>query len=223
MEPSPRPAAGARVRTIFAAAALALAVGGCGDRQAAAPSATTSDSAALSSASPATSARRDGGGDPPDYLLAACDWFPEEEAESLVPGIALSRVRAPADQALGVDVAKCAWGAGPPTAIRVLALEVRRHTSAASAAAAQADARPVLRRLVGEQLADVPQIGDGALWGGDALRQLHVVSGDVRMIITVQIGPAEAARGVAEKIARAALLGLDEARRDSQSARRGRT
>lgn len=98
-------------------------------------------------------------------MLAACDWFPKEEAESLVPGIALARVRAPADQALGVDFAKCAWGAGPPNAIRVLALEVRRHDSATSAAAAQADARPVLQRLVGEQLADVPQVGDGALWG----------------------------------------------------------
>jgi hypothetical protein len=197
-------------------AALAIAGGGCGDRQPAAASESSAPgSASIANGSAAT--------DPPDFLLAACDWFPREEAESLVPGIALARVRAPADQALGVDFAKCAWGAGPPTAIRILALEVRRHESAASAAAAQADARPVLRRLVGEQLAEVPQVGDGALWGGDALRQLHVVSGDVRMIITVQIGPAEAARGVAEKIARAALLGLDEARRDSRGARRGRT
>ncbi|HWW93767.1 MAG TPA: hypothetical protein VN375_10405, partial [Vicinamibacteria bacterium] len=85
----------------------------------------------------------------------------------------------------------------PPKVVR---LEVRVLPSAGDAEGQQRASESGLAHIAGGAQ-PIPGLGDGAFWVGGQLDQLHVVSGDTRLIFTVQVAkdPAGAARRLATK------------------------
>jgi hypothetical protein len=170
------------------AAALAVALAGCG-REAPAPEARAERPA-------------------PD--LFACELLPNEEAEAIA-GEALDQLSTPLDAEVSHQAAKCSWGPGLRVPIRVVSLEVRRFESAERARRAHETAVEALRRYARDGLVTVPGLGDGAVWPGGALWQLHAVKDDLRLIATVELGDESRRREAAEGIVRRALERLDRA------------
>jgi hypothetical protein len=174
--PSPRGSFMIRIlRTpIFFVVLFSILLAGCGGRDGAAPS-------------PA----------PPEASLDACvlllrqDLDPEGE-------LGLRKIRTAIDQTEGPRYAKCAWGV--PRSDIFASLEVRRMESPERALAAQSGGLPVLRRLAGVALVDVPGLGDTATWAGGRLDQLHVVDRQFRLILTLEIGPEAGRRELAGAI-----------------------
>jgi hypothetical protein len=128
-------------------------------------------------------------------LLARQDLDPEGE-------MGLRKIRTAIDQTEGPRYAKCAWGV--PRSDVFASLEVRRMESPERARAAQSGGLPVLRRLAGVALVDVPGLGDTAAWAGGRLDQLHIVDREFRLILTLEIGPEarrpELARAIGARV-----------------------
>ena len=138
--------------------------------------------------------------------LDACDLLTMDEADPQGANL-LSPVGNAVDQSVGADVAKCAYGTSD-LPVRVVSVEVRRFRDAAAAQSAQRAARGMLRGLAGEEPHAVEGLGEEAAWAGGRLCQLHVQSGETRLIVSVEVGD-EAKRGAqAREIARRALSRL---------------
>ena len=140
--------------------------------------------------------------------IDACALLPEAEAIQLA-GEDLDPVSTALDHRVHHEVAKCSYAnlGGPP--FRMISLEVRRYPSAEAARGVQERALKLLRRVEGEGAETIAGLGDSALWAPRS-QQLHLLTGDLRFIITVQMGDprfrGESARDIATKaLARLAL------------------
>jgi len=135
--------------------------------------------------------------------LDACALLLAEDAD---PGgtYGLLRVRAPIEPTVGQDAAKCSFGTPEPP-IMVVSLEVRRLASAAAARKQQKGSEPMLPKLSGVPVEVVEGIGDRAVWAGGRLDQLQVVAGELRLIVTVEVGEESGRRDHATRIATSAL------------------
>lgn len=131
--------------------------------------------------------------------IDACRLMTVDDAD---PGgkLGLMLVRAPTELSVGQDYAKCSYGTGD-LPIMVVSLEVRRLPSAAAALRQQKGSAGVLDSLSGVEAEPVEGVGDSAMWAGGRLNQLHAVEGDLRFIVTIEVGPegdrAERARAIA--------------------------
>jgi len=133
--------------------------------------------------------------------IDACALMPEAEAIQLA-GEDLDPVTTALDHRVHHEIAKCSYAnlGGPP--FRMISLEVRRYPSVELARAAQERTVKFLRRTEGEDGHEIPGLGESAFWGARG-QQLQALSGDLRLIITVQLGDprfrGESAREIAKK------------------------
>ncbi|HEX4952400.1 MAG TPA: hypothetical protein VF017_03260 [Thermoanaerobaculia bacterium] len=124
---------------------------------------------------------------PPPPPVVACQLLLSEDVEQAT-GQRLYSMSSLAEDELGKDLTKCTYGTPPGDLVRVVALEVRAFGSLEQARDAQHSARRALKRMTAGDLEDVAGLADGALWAGGQVRQLHVLAGRRRLLVTVQVG-----------------------------------
>lgn len=106
---------------------------------------------------------------------------------------------------------KCNYGIGYETPPPLMSLEVQRLPSAERVARVFDSSRSMLERMSRTELEEVPGLGEGAYWAGGEVQQLHVRQGDLRLIITNQVGAPALRRETARRIAETALSRLPRA------------
>lgn len=115
----------------------------------------------------------------------ACRLFTEEDAAA-VAGETLASMNSTFDQAKGRNPLECIYNSGSIDQPRILSLLIRQHGSAEAAKDLQESSRSTLESISGGQARDVSGLGDGALWVGGRIQQLHVLAGSRQLVITVQ-------------------------------------
>jgi hypothetical protein len=115
----------------------------------------------------------------------ACQLFTEEDAKAAA-GDTLAAMSSTLDEAKGRNPLECIYNSGSLEQPRILSLLVRPQRSAAGARSFLESSRSALSSMSGGKVRDVPGLGDGALWVGGRIQQLHLVSGTLQLIITVQ-------------------------------------
>ena len=124
-------------------------------------------------------------GDAPAAKLDACTLFTYEDAEA-VAGESLGTMASTLDEAVGRDPSECLYNSGTETQPRILSLLIRYHRSPEAAKRLQKSSRSSFNAMAGGQVQEIPGLGDGALWVGSRIQQLHVVAGSRQFVITVQ-------------------------------------
>jgi hypothetical protein len=187
------PRRAARWAAVLALAALAACGRGDG-----APAGGSRTGAAAGAAGLTGAAGQTGAAGAP--LPDACEVMKLADVQAVAPEISGS-LSSTLEDAVGRDPGQCAYSLGgmPP---RVISLSLRRLPSAELAAAQLRTAEAGLRSLgAGAVVEEVPGLGDGALWVGGQIDQLHVRRGATLLIFTVQLDkePLRAARALAER------------------------
>ena len=135
--------------------------------------------------------------------LDACQLFTYEDTEAIA-GESLAAMASTLDEAQGRNPGECIYNAGTIEQPRILSLLIRPHRSPESAKRVLEGGRSTFSAMTGGQVQDVPGLGDGALWVGGRIQQLHVLHGETELVITVQSGDGkdqlENARQLAGKI-----------------------
>lgn len=137
-------------------------------------------------------------------MLDACQLFTYEDAEAIA-GESLAAMASTLDEAQGRNPGECIYNSGTIEQPRILSLLIRQHRSPESAKRILESSRSTFSSMSGGKVQDVSGLGDGALWVGARLQQLHVVRGATQLIITVQspdgmTDQLQHARQVAEKV-----------------------
>ena len=122
--------------------------------------------------------------DAPAAKLDACTLFTYEDAETAA-GESVSTMASTLDEAVGRDPSECLYNSGTETQPRILSLLIRYHRSPEAAKRLQKSSRSSFRAMSGGQVREVPGLGDGALWVGGRIQQLHVLAGSRQLVITV--------------------------------------
>ena len=143
--------------------------------------------------------------------LDACTLFTAEDAQSIA-GESIAAMSSTLDEAAGRDPGQCIYNSGSLSEPRILSLLIRPHRSAESAKRVQEASRSTLATMAG-RVQDVPGLGEGALWVGGQLQQLHVLHGDKQLIVTVQSPDGTDQLERARRIATKALARMDPARK----------
>jgi hypothetical protein len=117
--------------------------------------------------------------------INACALFNEQDAQAIA-GDTLAVMSSTMEDAHGHNPLECIYNSGTLEEPRILSLLVRQHRSAATAKDLQGSSRAPLAAMAGGKVADVPGLGDGALWFGGKLQQLHVLAGSRQLLVTVQ-------------------------------------
>jgi hypothetical protein len=146
---------------------------------------------------------------PPRAPIHACELITPDEADPK-GALGLSPVGNAVDESTGVQSAKCAFGT-VDLPVHVVSVEVRRFADEGAARSDQRVARGMFRGLAGEEPRDVPELGDEATWAGGRLDQLHVRTGDTRLIVAVEVGEDATREARAIALARLALGRLGKA------------
>jgi hypothetical protein len=167
-----------RIPSFLLAATIALGCGGSAD---------TNDTAAKAEAP----------------KLDACQLFTYEDAQAIA-GESLAAMASTLDEAQGRNPGECIYNAGTIEQPRILSLLIRHHRSPESAKRVLEGGRSTFSSMTGGQVQDVTGLGDGALWVGGRLQQLHVLRGEAELVITLQSADGtdqlQNARTLAEKI-----------------------
>ena len=136
--------------------------------------------------------------------LDACQLFTYEDAEAIA-GESLAAMSSTLDDAVGRDPGQCIYNSGTIEQPRILSLLIRQHRSPESAKRILESSRSTFSSMSGGKVQDVSGLGDGALWVGARIQQLHVVRGATQLIITVHspdgtTDQLQHARQIAEKV-----------------------
>ncbi len=135
--------------------------------------------------------------------LDACQLFTYEDARAIA-GESLAAMASTLDEARGRDPGQCIYNSGTLEQPRILSLLIRQHRSPESAKRVLEGGRSTFASMSGGKVQDVPGLGDGALWVGGRIQQLHVLRGATELIITVQSGGGtdqlQQAREIAGKV-----------------------
>lgn len=135
--------------------------------------------------------------------LDACELFTYDDARAIA-GESLAAMASTLDEARGRDPGQCIYNSGTIEEPRILSLLIRQHRSPESAQRVLKSSRSTFSTMSGGKVQDVPGLGDGALWVGARIQQLHVLRGDRVLVITVQSADGtdqlQNARQLAEKI-----------------------
>lgn len=140
--------------------------------------------------------------------IKACELFPAELAEK-VSGESVARMTSTLEDAGNEDPAQCVYNSGTLDQPRILSLLVRSFNDAESAARVEADSVPVLGRMAGRKVVQVSGLGDGAIWAGGKIQQLHVRRGPVQFLVTVNSPDGSEQLAEARTIANEALAKLE--------------
>jgi hypothetical protein len=115
----------------------------------------------------------------------ACQLFTDEDAQA-VAGETLAQMSSTLDEAKGRNPLECIYNSGSLDQPRILSLLIRQHGSAAAAKDLLESSRSTLSSMSAGNTRDVRGLGDAALWVGGRIQQLHVATGSLQLIITVQ-------------------------------------
>lgn len=137
----------------------------------------------------------------------ACTLFTWEDAQAIAKE-PVGGMSSTLDDARGRDPGQCVYNAGTLDEPRILSLLVRQFPSAESAGRVLAGSRSSLSSMSGGKVQEVPGLGDGALWVGGRIQQLHVIEGGTQLVITVQSLDGTDQLGAARQIADKALVRL---------------
>lgn len=144
---------------------------------------------------------------PATSQIDACTLFTWEDAEALAKE-PVGGMSSTLDDARGRDPGQCVYNAGTLDEPRILSLLVRQFSSAASAQRVLEGSKPTLNSMSGGKVQEVPDLGEGALWVGGRIQQLHVIQGGTQLVITVQSPDGTDQLGAAQQIADKALMRL---------------
>lgn len=135
--------------------------------------------------------------------LDACQLFTYEDAEAIA-GESLASMASTLDEAQGRNPGECIYNSGTIEQPVILSLLIRPHRSPESAKRVLEGGRSTFSAISGGKVQDVPGLGDGALWVGGRIQQLHILRGETVLVITVQSADGtdqlENARQLAGKI-----------------------
>ena len=148
----------------------------------------------------------------PPLKVDACTLFTEEDARA-VAGESLAAMASTMDEAQGRDPGQCIYNSGSLEQPRILSLLVRQFPTAGAAKGVLESGRSTFSSMTGGKVQDVPGLGDGALWVGGRLQQLHVLRGPVQLVITVQSPDGTDQLKQAREIAEKALARLGQVKR----------
>lgn len=151
-------------------AALAMGCGG------------SSDSVPAKQAAPANQAA------PPEQAAAkidACTLFTYEDAQAIA-GESVATMASTLDEAVGRTPGQCIYNSGSTDQPRILSLEIRQHRRPKAAKRKLRSNRRSFASMSGGNVQDISGLGDGALWVGGRIQQLHVLAGSRQLIVTVQ-------------------------------------
>jgi hypothetical protein len=115
----------------------------------------------------------------------ACALFTEQDAQSIA-GEMLASLSSTLDEAKGRNPLECIYNIGSLDQPRILSLLVRQHRGASGAKDFLESSRSTLSSMSGGKVQDVSGLGDGALWVGGRIQQLHVATRNLELVITVQ-------------------------------------
>ncbi|HEX4965292.1 MAG TPA: hypothetical protein VF173_31070 [Thermoanaerobaculia bacterium] len=146
----------------------------------------------------------------PPLKVDACALFTEEDARSIA-GESIAGMSSTLDEARGRDPGQCIYNSGNLEQPRILSLLIRQHRSPEAAKRTQEASRSTFATISQGHVQDVPGLGDGALWVGGTLQQLHVLRGAVELVITVQSPDGTDQLKPARQIAEKALTRLNQA------------
>lgn len=139
----------------------------------------------------------------PAPVLYACSLFTEADARAIAGDAIAGTASSTLDDAVGRDPAICVYNSGSTQGGWQLSLQVRQFPDPERAARMQSGSESSLRRLARGRFQEVAGVGDGAVWAGGDIQQLHVLSGNTQLVITVKspdkADQIEAAKGVAAK------------------------
>jgi hypothetical protein len=90
------------------------------------------------------------------------------------------------DEAKGRNPLECIYNGGSLDQPRILSLLIRPHPSASAARDFLDSSRSTLSAMAAGKVRDVRRVGDAALWVGGRIQQLHLVKGNLELIITAQ-------------------------------------
>jgi hypothetical protein len=152
-----------RIIALLLLAAAVLAAAGCGSGS-------------------GSGSKRDAGA---PLRINACALFNEQDAQAIA-GDTLAVMSSTMEDAHGHNPLECIYNSGTLEEPRILSLLVRQHRSAEAAKDLQGSSRAPLAAMAGGKVADAPGLGDGALWFGGKLQQLHVLAGSRQLVVTVQ-------------------------------------
>jgi hypothetical protein len=117
--------------------------------------------------------------------LDACTLFTYEDAQA-VAGETIAVMSSTLDDARGRDPGQCIYNSGSLDQPRIISLLIRQHRTPERAKRFQESSRSSLRSMAGVEVRDISDLGDGALWVGGRIQQLHMLKGDRQFVITVQ-------------------------------------
>lgn len=118
--------------------------------------------------------------------LDACQLFTVADALSFNGGKRVSTMASTLEEATSRNNLVCAYNAGSRARPRLLGLDIRPAKSPAAAARQLESSRGFLKRLAGGEIQEVPGVGDKAMWAGGELHQLHVLRGNLILVVSAQ-------------------------------------
>jgi hypothetical protein len=188
-------------KSTFPALMLAVLLTGCGNGGSDAPKGPTFDPASLNACA----------------LFTAADALQFNGGKPLMPMSSTFDDAAPAGGSLS-----CSFNTSvaTPDQPMVLGLEIRPADSPKAAARKMESSRSMLTRLGGGEIQEVPNLGDKALFVGGTLHQLHVLEGNLVLVVTSQTDNPAKSLYVAKLIAQRALQRLEGAAPGAQGAQK---
>lgn len=180
-------------RTFPALMLIALAVSACGGGS----DSADSGAAAGPTFDPAT--------------LQACQLFTVEDAIGFNGGKRVATMSSTLEEASGGNHLVCTYNAGTRARPRLLGLDIRPAKSPRAAARQLESSRGFLKRLAGGEIQEVPGIGDKAVWAGGDIQQLHVLRGNLVLVISAQTDNAPRSLYIAKVAAKRVLERLEPA------------
>lgn len=144
--------------------------------------------------------------------LNACELFTVGDALQLNGGRSVAPRSSTFDDASRTaNPMACSFNttAATPDQPRVMGLEIRPAKSAQAAQRTLESSRTMLKRLSGGEVQEVPGLGEKAIFAGGALHQLHVLKGNLVLVITAQTDNQPKSLYVAKLIAQRVLQRLE--------------
>ncbi|HSS77326.1 MAG TPA: hypothetical protein VLV54_11340 [Thermoanaerobaculia bacterium] len=148
----------------------------------------------------------------PPIKIDACALFTDADATAIA-GESIAGMSSTLDEARGRDPGQCIYNSGNLEQPRILSLLIRQHRNPATAKRTLEASRSTFTtmNMTKGHVQAVPGLGDGALWVGGSLQQLHVLRGAVELVVTVQSPDGTDQLKPARQIAEKALARLNQA------------
>lgn len=143
--------------------------------------------------------------------LQACQLFTVEDAIGFNGGKRVSTMSSTLEEASGGNHLVCTYNAGTRARPRLLGLDIRPAKSPRAAARQLEGSRGFLTRLAGGEIQEVPGTGDKAVWAGGDIQQLHVLRGNLVLVISAQTDNAPRSLYIAKLAAKRVLQRLEPA------------